>query len=53
MDKNAPTSENRDSPSDLDGKGFSDASYRPGYSVDKSIPGCSENDLKTGYKKGE
>ena len=41
----------RNKPSDLDGKGYSDASYRPGYSLDKSLPDCSEDDLKTGFKK--
>lgn len=41
----------RDKPSDLDGKGFSDKSYRPGYSLDKSLKDSSEEDLKRGYKR--
>ena len=41
----------RNRPSDLDGKGFSTKSYRPGYSLDKSLQGCSETDLKRGFKK--
>ena len=44
--------ETRNKPSDLDGEGFSDASYRPGYSLDKSLQGCSVDELKTGFKKG-
>jgi len=47
MDKQS----NRDKPSDLDGKGFSDKSYRPGYSLDKSLQDKSEDDLKRGYSK--
>ena len=43
----------RNHPSDLEGAGYSDASYRPGYPLDKSLPGCSEEDLKTGFKKGD
>lgn len=44
--------ETRNRPSDLDGQGFSDASYRPGYSLDKSLQECSEEELKRGFKKG-
>ncbi len=43
--------EARNKPSDLDGAGFSSKSYRPGYSLDKSLQGCSEDDLKRGFKK--
>ncbi len=43
----------RNKPSDLDGPGYSDKSYRPGYPLDKSLKGTSENDLKAGFKKGE
>ena len=43
--------ESRNKPSDLDGAGYSDASYRPGYSLDRSLQECSEADLKTGFKK--
>lgn len=42
----------RDRPSDLDGKGFSSKSYRPGYDLDKSLKEASETDLKRGYQKG-
>ena len=42
----------RNKPSDLDGPGYSDASYRPGYPLEKSLKGSSENDLKSGFKKG-
>ena len=45
--------ETRNRPSDLDGKGFSDASYRPGYSLKESLQGCSEEDLKKGFKNPE
>jgi len=41
----------RNKPSDMDGEGYSDASYRPGYSLDKSLQECDESDLKTGFKK--
>lgn len=44
--------ESRNSPSDLDGAGFSDASYRPGYPLDRSLQESSESDLKRGFKKG-
>ena len=44
--------ESRNKPSDLDGAGFSSASYRPGYSIDRSLQECSEDDLKRGFKKG-
>lgn len=44
--------DSRNKPSDLDGPGFSDASYRPGYSTDKSLQEASEEDLKRGFKKG-
>lgn len=49
----SPSKENRNKPSDLDGPGYSDASYAPGYPLDKSLQGCSTDDLKTGFKKGE
>ena len=42
----------RNKPSDLGGTGYSDASYRPGYPIDKSLKDCSESDFKTGFKKG-
>lgn len=42
----------REKPSDLDGAGYSDASYRPGYSLDTSLPETSEDELKAGLKKG-
>lgn len=45
-------SNQRNKPSDLDGAGYSDASYRPGYPIDKSLQETSEKDLKTGFKKG-
>jgi|ETNvirenome_6_85_1030632.scaffolds.fasta_scaffold01134_11 hypothetical protein len=41
----------RNKPSDLDGAGYSSVSYRPDYSLKKSLQGCSEEDLKTGFKK--
>lgn len=41
----------RDKPSDLDGKGFSDKSFKPGYSLDKSLQDKSEEDLKRGYDR--
>lgn len=51
-DKATGAKEARDRPSDMDGQGYSDASYRPGYSTDRSLPGVSETDLKRGYKEG-
>ena len=42
----------RNKPSDLDGEGYSDASYAPGYSLDTSLQECSTEDLKRGFKKG-
>lgn len=39
-------------PSDMDGQGYSDASYNPGYPIDRSLPDCSEDDLKRGFKEG-
>lgn len=39
-------------PQDLEGSGYSDASYRPGYSIDKSLKETSESDLKRGFKTG-
>jgi len=44
--------QDRNRPSDLDGAGYSDATYRPGYSLEKSLGDCSEEDLKRGFKKG-
>lgn len=44
--------ESRNNPSDMDGPGFSSASYRPGYPIDRSLQECSETDLKRGFKKG-
>ncbi len=41
----------RNKPSDMDGPNTSSDSYRPGYSLDKSLQGCSEQDLKRGFKK--
>lgn len=41
----------RNKPSDLDGDGYSSASYRPGYSIDKSLKEASEKDLKRGFQK--
>jgi hypothetical protein len=37
-------------PSDLDGADYSTASYRPGYSLSKSLKDRSEDDLKRGFK---
>ncbi len=45
--------ETRNRPDHLDGKGFSDASYRPGYSLKESLQGCTEADLKKGFKNPE
>lgn len=39
-------------PSDLDGKGYSDESYNPGYPIDKSTPDVSLDDVKRGFKEG-
>ncbi len=53
MDKKATgAKEPRNQPSDLDGSGYSSDSYRPGYPLDKSLSGVSEDDLKRGFKKG-
>ena len=43
--------EARNKPGDLDGDGYSSASYSPGYGLDKSLQGCSTEDLKRGFKK--
>ena len=51
-DKATGAKEPRNQPSDLDGSGYSSDSYRPGYPLDKSLPGVSEDDLKRGFKKG-
>lgn len=51
-EKASGAKEARNKPSDLDGPGFSLKSYRPGYSLEKSLQGCSEDDLKRGFKKG-
>ena len=50
MEKHPEGSRNR--PSDLDGPGYSDKSYRPGYPIDKSLKETGEDDLKRGYKPG-
>ena len=42
----------RNRPSDLDGPGYVNKSYKPGYPIDKSLPETSEDDLKRGFKKG-
>ena len=42
----------REKPSDLDGPGYTDKSYRPGYPIDKSLQDKSEDDLKRGFSKG-
>ena len=52
MAKDTGAKEPRNLPSDLDGSGYSADSYRPGYPIDKSLPGTSEEDLKRGFKKG-
>ena len=39
-------------PSDMEGKGYSSKSYRPGYGIDKSLKETSEADLKRGFKPG-
>lgn len=39
-------------PSDLDGQGYSDASYNPGYPLDTSLPDVTKDDMKRGFKKG-
>ncbi len=44
--------QSRNDPSDLDGFGYSKASYRPGYPIDRSLADFSETDLKRGFKKG-
>ena len=44
--------EPRNKPSDLDGAGYSDKSYRPGYSHQASRKGTSEDDVKRGFTKG-
>ena len=44
--------EPRNNPSDLDGPGYSAASYRPGNSHQASRKGTSEDDVKRGFKKG-
>lgn len=41
----------RSTPSDLDGEGYSKASYKPGYPLDKSLQESSESDMKRGFKK--
>jgi len=41
----------RNKPSDLDGPGYSDESYRPGYPLKTSLKDASEEDLKRGFKK--
>ena len=41
----------RNKSSDLDGNGYSDASYRPGYSLDKSLQEASEDCLKRGFQR--
>ena len=42
----------RNKPSDMGGSGYSDASYRPGYDLGKSLKEASEDDLKRGFQKG-
>ncbi len=44
--------EPRNQPSDLDGSGYSSDSYEPGYSTQNSHKGCTEADVKRGFKKG-
>ena len=41
----------RNKPSDLDGPGYSDKSYRPGYPLKTSLKDTSEEDLKRGFTK--
>jgi len=41
----------RNKPGDLDGPGYSDKSYRPGYPLKSSLPEVSEDDLKRGFHK--
>ena len=43
-------SNQRNKPGDLDGEGYSDASYKPGYPLDKSLKEASETDLKRGFQ---
>lgn len=49
---NTPGTGSSATPSDLDGTGYSDKSYRPGYGLEKSLPERSEDDLKRGFKEG-
>lgn len=51
-DKTTGAKEPRDRPSDLDGQGYSDESYRPGYPTKGSLGEASETDLKRGYTEG-
>ena len=44
--------DNRNRPEDLDGPGYSDKSYRPGYPLTESLQEASETDLKRGFQKG-
>lgn len=44
-------SNQRDKPSDMDGPGYCDAPYSPGYPIDKSLQEASLTDLKRGYQK--
>lgn len=46
-----PVSE-RAKPSDLDGQGYSDKSYKPGYELGESLCDTSEEDMKRGFKPG-
>ena len=39
-------------PSDLDGPGYSDKSYRPGYPISEKTKDVSEDDVKRGFTKG-
>ena len=41
----------RNKPSDLDGPGYSDKPFRPGYPLKSSLQKTSEEDLKRGFKK--
>ena len=48
---NGANKQARNKPEDLDGPGYSDKSYRPGYSIDKSLQEATEEQLKTGFRK--
>ena len=50
--KTTGAKEARNEPKDLEGAGYSSASYSPGYPIDKSLKEASTEDLKRGFQKG-